>query len=239
MRTTVFFKGCNLNCFWCHNPEGKAAAAEAALFSEKCIGCGVCRRVCAHTEGCIACGACAETCPAGARKVYGRTYTVQELFSIIAADRAYYDATGGGVTFSGGECMLYPDFLAEVAKRCVENGISVAIDTAGNVPYESFERVLPYVDVFLYDIKALDPALHRCGTGVDNRLILQNLERLCQSKKRILVRVPVIPDFNEGAEAERIGAYCAARSLPFEYLTYHTLGEGKERALRNAAPPKA
>ena len=231
IRTAVFFKGCNLDCRWCHNPESKSPRAQLGLLTEKCIGCGVCRTVCEHGNSCELCGKCAENCPAEARKLYGRQYTAEELYTVIAADRDYYDATGGGVTFSGGECMLYPDFIASLAAMCQKNGISAAIDTAGNVPWSSFEKILPYADCFLYDIKAIDPELHKAGTGAGNRLILENLDRLIGTGKQIIIRTPVIPGYNDGDELERIQAYCAARNLPHELLAYHTIGESKKAAL--------
>ena len=239
LRTVLFLKGCNLNCFWCHNPEGKLPAAQRAVFAESCIRCGACHNICPTPQGCTACGSCAEVCPTHAKRIYGKSYTVDEILAIISADKAFFDATGGGVTFSGGECMLYPDFLQEVAKRCKKNGISVAVDTAGNVPFSSFEAILPYVDLFLYDIKALDPQLHRQGTGVENQLILSNLERLLTAGKQIQIRVPVIPGFNEGEEVARIGAYCAARGFVPEYLPYHAMGEGKKEALEQDCSSKA
>ncbi len=225
VRTAVFLKGCNLDCFWCHNPEGKRAEAEYAWFSEKCVDCGACRR-----EG-ISAELGVEQCPTQARKRYGERYTSDALMEILSADKDFYLATGGGVTFSGGECMLYPAFVAEVAKRCREQGISVAVDTAGNVPYASFERVLPYADIFLYDIKCLDPDLHHRGTGCGNERILANLEKLRQTEKRIIIRVPQIPGFNEGEEVARILQYCAARQLACEILPYHSFGEDKKHAL--------
>ena len=231
VRTTVFFKGCNLDCYWCHNPESKSARPQLGLFAEKCIHCGVCEKVCRHPEGCVLCGMCEENCPAEARKLYGRPYSPDELHRIILADRDYYAATGGGVTFSGGECMLYPEFIAELAKKCCQNGIRVAIDTAGNVPWSHFERILPHVDCFLYDIKALDPELHRRGTGAKNVLILENLEKLISTGKTIIIRTPVIPSYNDGEELEQISRYCALRGLPHEKLKYHAMGESKKASL--------
>ena len=231
VRTVLFFKGCNLDCYWCHNPEGKSACAQLALFEEKCDGCGVCRRLCQSPEGCTLCGECTRTCHTGARRLYGKEMTVNALLATVLEDAPFYEATGGGVTFSGGECLLYPDFIADLAKKCKEKGVHVAVDTAGCVPFSAFEAVLPYTDHFLYDIKALDPALHARGTGKDNALILKNLDALCALGARVLVRIPVIPDFNEGAELARIKAYCEARSLPYECLPYHALGEGKREAL--------
>ena len=231
IRTAVFFKGCNLDCKWCHNPESKSPEPELALFREKCIGCGACSEVCEHSGNCILCGECAESCPADARRLYGSRYTVDQLYEIICADADYYRATGGGVTFSGGECMLYPEFIAELAEKCAKSGISVAVDTAGNVPWSAFEAVLPYTSLFLYDIKALDPSLHKKGTGVDNSLILENLERLLKAGREVIIRTPVIPGYNDGAELERICTYCAERGLRHELLPYHAIGESKKNAI--------
>lgn len=128
--------------------------------------------------------------------------------------------------------MLYPEFVADMAKRCQQRGISVSIDTAGAVPYTHFEKVLPYVDIFLYDIKCLDSELHRKGTGCGNRQILENLEKLRQTGKRILIRIPEIPGFNKGKEAEQIKRYCEERNLSYEVLAYHAMGEGKLQALK-------
>lgn len=233
LRTVVFFKGCNLDCFWCHNPEGKRAHAEMAFFESKCIGCATCKKICRSTRECIACGECATFCPTDALRLYGKHYSADELFEIISTDKPYFDATGGGVTFSGGECMLYPDYIAELASLCKKNGIGVAIDTAGCVPFDSFERVLPYADLFLYDLKAIDPDLHKRGTGRENRLILENLDRLIAAGKRIMIRVPVIPDFNDGDELERIKDFCAKRALECELLPYHEFGIDKKAALES------
>lgn len=225
VRTAVFLKGCNLNCFWCHNPEGKRAEAEYALFAEKCLSCGTCADESITEEERVA------RCPTQARRRYGVRYSEDRLMSVLLADKEFYLATGGGVTFSGGECMLYPEFVSRISARCQREGISVAIDTAGDVPYSHFEKVMPYADLFLYDIKCLDDDLHRRGTGVGNARILDNLERLRAAGKRILIRTPEIPDFNAGEEIERIQQYCAQRGLPHEVLAYHRFGEDKAKAL--------
>ncbi len=232
LRTVIFFKGCNLDCYWCHNPESKNALPQLAFFEEKCEGCGSCQRICTRGENtCAVCGRCVSVCPASARRIYGRIYTVESLVDVIVADKAYYDATDGGVTFSGGECMLYPEFVASLARKCKENSISVAIDTAGCVPYSNFELVLPYVDMFLYDVKCIDSNLHKQGTGRENHLILQNLERLMNTGKRILIRTPVIPNFNDNTEIERIKCFCEDKGLTLELLPYHSYGESKKKAI--------
>ena len=226
VRTAVFFKGCNLRCFWCHNPESGDAGRQYAFFAEKCIGCRACSGEGMSEDERVAC------CPSQARKSYGEAYTPEALMEILLADRDFYFATGGGVTFSGGECLLYPDFAAKLAKLCREQGISVAIDTAGHVPFSHFEKVLPYADLFLYDIKCLDSELHRRGTGVGNERILENLDRLLSLGARVLIRIPQIPGFNEGEELERVCAYCIERELPYEILPYHRFGEDKAAALK-------
>ena len=240
VRTTVFLKGCNLDCFWCHNPEGKRPEKQLAFFTEKCVGCGTCVQVC-KADKCGVCGTCAEYCPESARKVYGRQTSTDELVSIIARDKPFYDSTGGGATISGGECMLYPDFVAELAEKCKSIGVSVAIDTAGNVPYESMKKVLPFADVFLYDVKAIDPVIHKKGTGVDNALILENLDRLISDGAKVIIRTPVIPGFNDGDEQNAIDAYLNTRGLVAEKLPYHAMGESKLKALADGkkfSPPK-
>ena len=231
LRTVVFFKGCNLDCFWCHNPEGKSPLAQIAFFKDKCIACGACRRACTHRDTCSLCGACTEACPAEARRLYGALYEAEALMTILRADKPYFDACGGGVTFSGGECMLYPEAVAHLARRCREEGIAVAVDTAGNVPFSSFKQVLPFVDLFLYDVKALDPVLHQRGTGVTNERILANLETLRECGAKVCIRIPVIPDFNAGEEVASIRRYCEERELPYEELAYHDLGVSKQDAL--------
>ena len=151
IRTTVFFKGCNLRCAWCHNPESQQAEAEWLLKPTQCTGCGRCADVRAEDPDFL--------CPVGARTGCGRRYTVAKLWEEIGKDRLFYDASGGGVTFSGGECMLQVEFLEAILKQCKEAGIHTAVDTAGHVPYEAFARILPYTDLILYDVKCMDPVI--------------------------------------------------------------------------------
>lgn len=236
IRTVLFFKGCNLDCRWCHNPEGKSANAQIAYFKEKCISCGNCKAACESIRiPCKeACGKCVERCPSGARKLYGKAYSAKALFDIIAADRAYYTATGGGVTCSGGECLLQTDFLTQILAMCKKNGIHTAVDTAGHVPYEKFEQIMPYTDLFLYDVKCFDSEKHKQYTGVGNELILENLKKLLAASKPVWIRIPIIPTVNDTVEEmQRIKAFLDTCPPPqrIELLPYHAMGEYKYAAL--------
>ena len=241
IRTTVFFKGCNLRCKWCHNPESMSPKPELMFYEEKCKGCGACARNCPNElKTCSLCGKCAHYCLSDARKLCGESYTVDELFTEIASDRAFYETSGGGVTFSGGECMLQVNFLTKILKKCKDEAIDTAVDTAGNVPWESFEKVLPHTDLFLYDIKLMNSALHREFTGADNKIILENLSRLLKVGARIWVRIPVIAGVNDNAgEMSKVNDFFKNCGYPekIELLPYHKLGESKLRALGKESLP--
>ena len=179
IRTVIFLKGCPLNCVWCHNPESKSSDAQMMFYKDKCTGCGKCADICPNKlEKCDFCGKCTMLCPSDARQICGKEITSDALIKELVKDKMFYETSDGGVTFSGGECMLQIDFLEEILKKCKENGLHTAVDTAGNVPYEYFERILPYTDLFLYDVKCIDEALHKEGTGVSNKRILENLKKL-------------------------------------------------------------
>lgn len=233
IRTTVFFKGCNLRCKWCHNPESQSEQKQMMYYKDKCIGCGKCAEVCPNQlKKCIFCGKCELYCSADARQICGKEYSVNEVFDEIANDKMFYENSDGGATFSGGECMLQIDFLCEILKKCKENNIHTAVDTAGNVPREYFERILPYTDMFLYDIKAFSEDLHKQGTGVSNKLILENLLWL-SGKCDIIVRIPVIGGFNDDkAELEKTAKFLKqVKCIKKEPLPYHSMGEHKYDAL--------
>ena len=238
IRTTVFFKGCNLHCQWCHNPESQNPCPEMLFYRDKCTGCGKCRSICPSPEGCTLCGKCAFFCPADARSICGREYTLREVLAEIRKDRSLYENSGGGVTFSGGECMLQADFLAELLQLCKAQGIHTAVDTAGLVPFSTFEKVLPYTDLFLYDIKLLDPEKHRQYTGVSNRLILENLKKLFSAGAKLWIRIPVIGGVNDSPlEITEILEFLSQCGKPekLELLPYHAMGEHKYGALGKAA----
>jgi len=244
IRTVVFFQGCSLACRWCHNPESVSPGKQLLFYGEKCIGCGACFQVCptgAHRmdggehvidrEVCAGCGKCASECFARALVQSGEDVGTESLIRRITGNRAYFSESGGGVTFSGGECMLQVKGLERLLEACQAERIHTAVDTCGNVPWESFERVLPYTDLFLYDIKALDSRVHRECTGAGNERILANFEQLVARGAEVLVRIPYIPGFNDGelpAIAEYLAGFGQVRA---ELLGYHELGSSKYRAL--------
>lgn len=248
IRTTVFFKGCPLRCAWCHNPEGLSPEPELMWYDVRCIGARECLRVCPvealeltpfgmriDRRRCTLCGACVSACPAGALELIGRQWTVDALFAEIAKDAVFYETSGGGVTFSGGEPMLQAEFVAALAERCRQAGIPVALDTSGAVPWERYERVLPHVDLVLYDLKLWDPARHRAGTGLDNARILDNARRMAGWGIPMWIRTPIIPGYT--ADVENIAGLAdfIARELPnvqrWDLLAYTNLGQPKYHRL--------
>ena len=221
IRTTVFMKGCSLRCGWCHNPEGLRMEPQVQFFEEHCIGCGRCggSRTLENVD----------KCPAGAMKRVGEKVDPERLLEEVLADLDFY-GNDGGVTFSGGECLLQTEFVAHMLKMLKAQGVTTAVDTCGNVPWENMEKALPYCDTWLYDIKCADPETHRRFTGSDNGRILENLERLGRTGANIWIRVPVIPDCNDDPdEMERIARIAAATPgvSRVTLMPYHTLGKSK------------
>lgn len=243
IRTTVFFKGCPLNCWWCHNPESQAPEPELVFWEGRCIRCGACLEVCdpgaifwdgdvVSTDGekCTLCGACAEACYAEAREIVGREMTVAQVMAEIERDVPFYDESGGGVTFSGGEPLAQRDFLLALLRACREKEIHTAVDTCGFATWETFDNIREYVGLFLYDLKLMDAAKHQKFTGVSNGLILRNLQALSQRGHDIFLRVPIIPGINDDdEEVRRIGAFAAAlpRLERVDILPYHRAGVEK------------
>lgn len=228
VRTTVFLKGCPLRCQWCHNPEGLSFAPQLMFSPGNCIHCGACRKVCPHPEGCTGCGACTQVCPTGARRLSGRVYEAEELAALLKRDQELLSALGGGVTFSGGEPTAQSGFLIEVLDRL--EGMHRAIETSGCCPTDAFAALLKRLDYIIMDIKLADSEQHRHYTGVDNHLILQNLEQVKESGKPFCIRIPLIPGVNDSTEnLERTAALLeGSRHLErVELLPYHKTAGAK------------
>lgn len=248
IRTTVFLKGCNMACKWCHNPETMQIKPQLMIYPEKCLGCGACVRACpsgARTikDGalhysralCTGCGACANDCFTGALILSGREMTVEEVMEEILQDMAYYKNSGGGVTLSGGELTTQPEFARALLETVKAEGISTALETNMYAPWHVYESLLPLVDLVMLDIKIFDCEAHRKWTGVSNERVLENARKLAKTGKDFLVRTPVIPGVNDSQEeigniAEFAGSLGGAQY--YELLLFNPLGESKYQALQ-------
>lgn len=249
IRTTVFFKGCPLHCAWCHNPESWRSDQEVGFQPSRCIACGECVDACPEqaitlddnvlttdTAHCTFCGDCVLVCMPGAREVIGYKQTADEVVSVVQRDIPFYDQSGGGVTFSGGEPLMQTAFLVELLDRCKQKHIHTCIDTTCYAKPEDIQSVIPLTDLFLCDIKHMDSQKHRSMTGVDNDIILENLKRLASASKTIYIRVPIVPGFND--DNENIAATADfVRSLGvidrIDILPYNSGGTEKSSRLFN------
>ncbi len=243
IRTTVFLKGCPLKCVWCHNPEGISKNNELSYLEHKCVSCGRCVSACpngAHTidelgkhhfnrSACTACGKCVSACFKGCLTLYGRQATVDELMVELLEDKDFYDSSAdGGVTLSGGECLMQSDFCLELLRRLKEEGIHTAVDTCGFTSKAILDKVMPYTDIFLYDLKAIDEQVHVECTGQSNAPILENLKYLSSKGKKAEIRVPYVPNYNSG-EIEKIGKFLQGMPgiVGVRVLPYHNYAETK------------
>ena len=246
IRTTVFFKGCHLRCWWCHNPETQRFEPELQVDTGKCSGCGRCVAVCPQgaitisSEGkavidrakCTVCGKCETACLGNNRIVVGKDYSVRELVRKCLQDQMFYEESGGGVTLSGGEVMaMDPEYIQALVKTLWREGIDVDIDTCGQAPYSSYEAILPYVNTWLYDIKVMDDEKHKKYIGMSNRVILDNLKGIAAAGARIYIRIPTVREVNGDRESmQQIIDFLRDNDIrppQVNLLPYHSTGSHK------------
>ncbi|MDR2514987.1 MAG: glycyl-radical enzyme activating protein [Christensenellaceae bacterium] len=247
IRSTVFFKGCNLRCAWCHNPETLLAQGQLHLYPEKCTGCGACLAACPNgarrlgEDGieqlsalCTGCGACAAVCFSGALSLSGTEMSVEEILNEVLQDRAYYERSGGGVTISGGEVFAQPEFARALLAALKAEGVSTAVETNFCFPFSLIEGFLPLVDLFMIDLKLMDEPAHKRWTGLSNRLVLENIALLDQTGKPFIIRTPLIPGVNDDpAQIVRMAEFLAAFAHLeyYELLNFNPLGASKYKSL--------
>ena len=251
IRTTVFFKGCPLKCLWCHNPETLSSKRQLAFYRHKCISCGKCAEVCGcHTFSenmhrvdrtkCTMCGKCTAVCPQSALEIFGTEMSTDEICTALLKDKDFYNESNGGITLSGGECLLQSEACFEILKTMKQNGINTAVDTCGFVPKSAIDKVMPYTDTFLYDIKAIDEDVHIKCTGQSNKMILDNLVYLDNCGAKSEIRIPYIPGYNDD-QMDKIGKFLSGLSyvIRVRVLPYHNYAASKYAALNinNTLPP--
>lgn len=246
IRTTVFFKGCPLNCWWCHNPESQNPIPEIMFFNERCSGCGSCLKRCPQKAvefvngfpvideiKCTLCGKCSDFCPSNVRELVGKNISVKNLMKEIIKDEVFYEESNGGVTFSGGEPLMYADYLNNVLMICKDKNIHTTIDTSGYAPWDQFEKIIENVDLILFDIKHMNNQKHLEYTGVSNHIILENLKKLSQRGSNIFIRMPIIVGINDDDENinKAVDFLSNLNIIQVNLLPYHKMGMDKYRRL--------
>lgn len=251
LRTTVFLKGCPLRCIWCSNPESQKSASQMMFFENLCTGCGACMQVCPHgavvktgalfgrdSAKCTDCGLCTEHCPGKARVMSGRMMTVEEVMDVVCKDVLFYENSGGGVTFGGGEPTAGGQFFLDMVQAAHDEGLHVTVDTCGFCPAERFDSTLRIADLFLFDCKHMDAEQHRKLTGQDNTLILRNLRAALSSERKVRIRMPLIPGMNDSEE--NIAAMATFMKEfdrdEVDVMPCHAFGKSKYAALGESTP---
>lgn len=246
IRTTVFLKGCPLNCWWCHNPESQNPRPEIMLFKERCTGCGSCFKRCPtkaielikgfpviHESKCTLCGKCSDFCPSNARELVGKDISIKDLMKEIIKDEVFYEESNGGVTFSGGEPLMHADYLSDVLNICKDKNIHTTVDTSGYATWEQFKKIIDKVDLFLFDIKHMNSEKHLEYTGASNHVILENLKKLSERGSNIYIRMPIIAGINDDDEnIDRAVEFLSKLNIiHVDLLPYHKMGMDKYRRL--------
>ncbi len=256
IRTTVFLKGCPLDCVWCHNPESKQVKPQLAWSESRCIGCGLCETACTHDvhshdengkhvafHQCVACGACVEICPSMALEMMGKTVSSEEVLDEVVRDQPFYTTSGGGMTLSGGEPAMQPEFASALLRGAKERGIHTAMETAGHISWSVYERFLPDLDMVLFDSKQMDSERHALYTGQPNTKIHENLRKFCGADQtvEVIVRTPVIPGFNDDRENfEKLAEFLLSmeRVPAVQVLPYNPLAGSKHPRLGMVYTPE-
>ncbi len=251
IRTLVFLKGCPLTCKWCSNPESQNQKPEIIFYEEKCIHCGACIRNCPFGEGlkdvwpdtlglCTGCGRCVEECYAEARNLAGRLKRVDEVLDEVLKDRVFYEESGGGLTLGGGEPSFQADFATAILKGAREEKIHTAIETCGVAPWKELKKLLDHTDLLLFDLKHMDTRKHEEGTGVGNEIILQNARSAVEHVKEMILRIPLIPQYNNDSNnLHNLGSFIKnelERLKRVDLLPYHSIGESKSKRLGKKYP---